>query len=525
MKKITSLSFLLLTIIFYFSAQAQSWIELSPTDGPPLGRGSFTAVYNPESNRMIIFGGETGVGNCGFSCVLNDVWVLQNANGLDVESSAWIQLSPTNGSPIKRFSHSAIYDPASNRMTIFGGQDRIGYCEGTLGDVWVLEFADGIGGTPNWIQLSPTGTLPSNRKTHSAVYDPGSNRMILFGGMSTGCIPPVQLTEVWILDDANGIGSPNWIQLSPTGGPPPPSEHTADYDADNNRMIVLQQCCDESFPDLWILEDANGLDVDGNSVNPHWIQPSHSGAPTDMRIASSVYDPVSNQMIVFGGVDNTGLLNVTWVIENANGLDATDNPANLQWAQISPDPDPVNGLITGRDGHSAIYDQDNKRMTIFGGRIGYQNNNGIMANDTWVLEVNATPVTESPQIISVNPLQNALNISANANISVTFDQDINSATINANTFIIHAFQTGLHTGTYNYDNGTKTATFDPTGDFQVGEVVTVILTTDIQDTGGTALSNPYEWSFTVEVDGGSGKFAAKIDYTAGNGPHSVFSSD
>jgi hypothetical protein len=140
-------------------------------------------------------------------------------------------------------------------------------------------------------------------------------------------------------------------------------------------------------------------------------------------------------------------------------------------------------------------------------------------------EDSATPVTQSPQIISVNPLQNALNISANTNISVTFNQDINFTTINANTFIIHASQTGLHAGTYSYDSGTKTATFDPTGSFQVGEVVTVILTTDIQDTGGTALSNPYEWSFTIGVSGGSGKFTAKTGYTAGNGHHSVFSSD
>jgi len=32
-----------------------------------------------------------------------------------------------------------------------------------------------------WAQLSPFGTLPSVRSGQGAVYDPGSNRMIIFG--------------------------------------------------------------------------------------------------------------------------------------------------------------------------------------------------------------------------------------------------------------------------------------------------------------------------------------------------------
>jgi len=129
------------------------------------------------------------------------------------------------------------------------------------------------------------------------------------------------------------------------------------------------------------------------------------------------------------------------------------------------------------------------------------------------------------EIVSVNPVQNALNISKNTNISVTFNEDMNASTINDSTFIVHSFQTGLQTGTYGYDTGTKTATFNPDNNFTVGEIVYVILTTGIENTTGDTLTGPYEWSFTIEVDGGSGEFAAKVDYGAGNTPWSVFSSD
>jgi predicted NUDIX family NTP pyrophosphohydrolase len=129
------------------------------------------------------------------------------------------------------------------------------------------------------------------------------------------------------------------------------------------------------------------------------------------------------------------------------------------------------------------------------------------------------------EVVSVNPVQNALNISKETNISVTFNQDMNDSTINDSTFIVHSFQTGLHTGTYSYDTGTKTASFNPDNNFTVGEIVYVILTTGIEDTTGDTLTGPYEWSFTIEVDGGSGEFAAKVDYGAVDFPNSVFSSD
>jgi hypothetical protein len=129
------------------------------------------------------------------------------------------------------------------------------------------------------------------------------------------------------------------------------------------------------------------------------------------------------------------------------------------------------------------------------------------------------------EVVSVYPVQNGLNISKSTNISVEFDQEMDISTINDSTFIVHSLRTGLQTGTYSYDGGTNTATFKPDSNFKVGETVSVILTAAIEDTTGNPLSNPYEWSFTIEVDGGSGEFAAKVNYGTGSIPHSVFSSD
>jgi len=132
-----------------------------------------------------------------------------------------------------------------------------------------------------------------------------------------------------------------------------------------------------------------------------------------------------------------------------------------------------------------------------------------------------------PHVVSTSPTQNELNVPVNTNISVTFDVAMDSSTINDSTFVVNARSTGLHLGTISYDTLTRTATFDPSNDFDVGEVVTMVLTTDIQSSQGIPLNSDtsYAWSFTTLVNDGSGTFAPDSVYPAGDGPRSVFAAD
>jgi hypothetical protein len=59
--------------------------------------------------------------------------------------------------------------------------------------------------------------------------------------------------------------------------------------------------------------------------------------------------------------------------------------------------------------------------------------------------------------------------------------------------------TGLHPGTITYDAPSRTVTIDADNDFMVGEIVTVILTTGIESSGGVPLAHSYSWSFTIAV--------------------------
>jgi len=348
---------------------AQSWTELFPAGAPPSARTDASAAYDPESNRMVIFGGNaTG---CTFSPSLNDTWILAQANGLG-GTPQWVQSFPNGGPPPVRRRQTVAYSPAGDRLIVFGG-DPVGCAVAKYNDVWILENATGKAGTSNWMQLFPAGGPPAARSDHSVGYDVANNRMTIFGGFG----PAGNLFDTWVLTNADGTnGTPEWMELSPTGGPPSGSSlHAAAYDPLSNRMIVAGglSCCSPltATYEVWVLTNANGL---GGA--PQWIQLSPTGtAPSPRGGIEGVYDTNTNRMITFGGVTANGQVNEAWVLTNANGLGGT--PQFIQLRPTGAAPSPRGGVVAEP---TAIFDQGNDRMIIFGGNTP----NGLV-NDVWAL--------------------------------------------------------------------------------------------------------------------------------------------
>src|SRR5208283_2151774 len=74
-------------------------------------------------------------------------------------SPSWTQLSPSGTAPATRESHTAVDDTTHNVMTIFGGYNDVNSVD--TNDAWVLSHANGLGGIPAWTHLTPTGSLPT----------------------------------------------------------------------------------------------------------------------------------------------------------------------------------------------------------------------------------------------------------------------------------------------------------------------------------------------------------------------------
>lgn len=353
-------------------AHGQTWSELHPAGTPPAPRADASAVYDPGSNRMIVFGGNT-VG-CSFAASANDTWILTEANGLG-GTPQWIQLATSGPLPGGRRGHAAIYNSATNRMVVYSG-DPVGCAVSRHTDVWVLTNANGLTGTPTWIQLNPTGPIPPGRSEFGAAYDQANNRMIVYGGFGPGG----NMKDTWVLLNADGsTGTPQWVQLFPSNTLPYSSMSATAYDAAANRMIFAggAYCC--TYPispfGVWALTNANGI-----GGTPQFVQLSTTGiAPSARYGMVGALDIPTNTLYFFGGATASAHINELWSVSHANGMAGTG-----QYQQIVPSGPvpPANGGVVANP--ASVYDQTNRRMVMFGG-VGESG----LTNDVWVLSLNA----------------------------------------------------------------------------------------------------------------------------------------
>ena len=349
------------------NAARPTWTQLGPSGLTfPLLRGGSTVVYDPTSNRIILFAGTSADQSAG-NPRLNDVWILTHANGKG-GTGTWSQLSPSGVLPQVRSQHSAVYDAANNRMIIYGGCGAVPTSNGCLpiaDNVWVLSNANGVGATPTWTQLFPTGGPPPARQGHQAVYDPTINSMIVWAGQNGGGSFCDTYSDVWVLSNANGLGgTPNWTQLTPTGRPPAGQyDPTAVYDSSNNIMTVFGGWgtgtdCSTPTNAVWALSHANG--TGGTPVWTNLVAQGATGSPANRAQHAAVYLPSTNTMTIFGGTDiNGAFLGDTWVLSHANGLGGT--PA---WSQLH-----INGTVPVESSrwNNGVIDTVNNRMIMFGG--------------------------------------------------------------------------------------------------------------------------------------------------------------
>ncbi|HKQ56830.1 MAG TPA: kelch repeat-containing protein [Candidatus Eisenbacteria bacterium] len=298
----------------------------------PAGRFLHTTIYDPVGDRVLVYGGrvaEPGV-------FTSEVISIPLSDPL-----AWTVLIFGSG-PGARECSSAIYDPVRDRMIVFAGSNPQ-----RQNDVWTLNLL----GSPVWTQLSVSGTVPSRRNLHSAIYDPVRDRMIVFGGFDDSNY----LNEVWALTLS---GTPTWTRLTPAGTPPiARREHTAIYDPVRDRMIV-HGGLPGIYNDTWALS---------LGASPAWTQLATSGPAPGRFGHVAVYDPAGDRMVIFGG-ENQIYRNDSFE------LTLSGTPT---WRDLAPGGElPSRRLYPG-----AAFDEARRRMVVFGGL----SDNPAFRGDMWEL--------------------------------------------------------------------------------------------------------------------------------------------
>ena len=96
--------------VWRFSFARSSWSKVSTVGSAPEPRDGHSAIYYPVENSMIVFGGWHN------GSPSNDVWKLSLTSG------AWTQVLTSGVPPAPRTRHSAVYYPEDESMILFGGQ-------------------------------------------------------------------------------------------------------------------------------------------------------------------------------------------------------------------------------------------------------------------------------------------------------------------------------------------------------------------------------------------------------------------
>jgi hypothetical protein len=372
---------------------APTWIQVTPAGTPPAARYGHTAVYDPVGDRMVIFGGQVTGG-----AYANDVWALSLSG-----APAWTHLAPSGTSPSGRCGAGAAYDGVRGRLLLFGGLEG-----GYSNDVWALSLSGGLA----WTKLAPAGTPPSERGFDAGLYDAARDEFVVLGGFGG-----TYLNDAWVL---SLTGSPTWSQLAPDGAlPGGRGFHTAVLDAVHDRIEVFAGLTWMVLSDLWELSRSTGPvwasvpasrampvgrvgcsvmrdpsrdrmilfgGYGGSLLNDVWALPLASGQSWEQMVPlgtppvpreghTTIYDPVRDCMILFGGVATDGAHRFNDVWE----LSFSGAPT---WTLLTP----LGSPPIGRSGHSAIYDPVRDRMLMFGGWDG-QGPHG----EVWSLSLAGTP--------------------------------------------------------------------------------------------------------------------------------------
>jgi hypothetical protein len=243
-----------------------------------------------------------------------------------------------------------VYDPVHYQTVLFGGEDSSG---AALNDTWVYD------GT-NWTHLQPAKS-PTPRLWHAMAFDAANGNVVLFGGCPNTTCTPAYLGDTWIW---NGT---TWNNVTPAPPLPSPSPRLSPVMAyagtSVNSGVVLfggSNSPQTALGDMWIW---NGTAWSVPDITP----------PTARVCASMSYDPINQELVLFGGDDGVNLLNDTWLYDG------------FEWFTPEPVASPP-----GRSTQGQVYDPVRQVTVVFGG--GGLNDTWLWnpSNDIWTKETTTT---------------------------------------------------------------------------------------------------------------------------------------
>jgi N-acetylneuraminic acid mutarotase len=249
--------------------------------------------------------------------------------------------SPDAPAPVARFDSSAVWDGQDGQMIVLGGWSwvtRLNY------DVDFYSPENG-----SWTQ-KPAG-IPQ-RSDHTAVWDQLRSRMLVFGGyLSNNSL----VDELWAYYPHNN----SWVREP--SGPSARAGHSAVIGS-GMMLVYGGYQSGKTLDELWSF----GLE------NDSWSYLGNGTAPA-LANHSAVFDSAKDNMILFGGLTADGTVSrEMWIYESDTS----------SWHSQPGAP------LAGRQMHTAVWDDLNRQMLVFGGLNG-NTSAGAAMDDMWAFDASS----------------------------------------------------------------------------------------------------------------------------------------
>jgi hypothetical protein len=256
----------------------QNNAQIDPKGPLPI-RGDMAIAY--DGAQVMLYGGR-GMGS---DAVFQDYWRFDGAN--------WSQGNPNATCPSARYKAAAAYLSGTGAV-LFGGANAF---QGVLNETWVYSGSANL-----WTQQTPSLIVPG-RINHAMATGP--SYVLMFGGAGLNSV----------FNDTFKFSNGQWATVSPTVVPPARQDHCMAYSTLDGKFIMFggTDAGGNYLTDCWSFDPASN----------NWIQVNlPPNGPCAKRGAQMSFDSISNQILMFGGIDSTTgqPSSDTWGFKLSNGF-------------------------------------------------------------------------------------------------------------------------------------------------------------------------------------------------------------
>ncbi len=154
------------------------------------------------------------------------------------------------------------------------------------------------------------------------------------------------------------------------------------------------------------------------------------------------------------------------------------------------------GWITWLNNHSDTTEPFSAPDTgIFYFESGARDSAGNLESFKSIAECSTIVDTVKPYVFARNPVNGDTGVTPNANIYITYSEQMDSLSFDTTKFVIFGGRSGRHSFSVSYNSASYQVTLDPQNDFAFSETVFVTAKKEVRDLAGNQMINDDAWVF------------------------------